>query len=111
MDNIKVRLAAVMEYHRGRCRAITRRELRETLDFHDDRTLRLAKSELISAGLPILSRPDHPAGYFLPANMTELADGVSTIESYIIELAALKRSLERGGSLYLKPAQQVCFKW
>jgi len=67
-NNIKPRLKGMLQSHQGRARAITRREIKNTLGYQNDRKLRLIIAELRSEGLPILFSTQKPAGYFVPAN-------------------------------------------
>ena len=106
MNDVKPRLKFILEHHQGRSSAITRRELRRILDYHDDRKMRLIKDELVKEGLPVLSFTNPPAGYCLPTNWKELSDGLEVLRSYIVDLCILRANLKKAGALYLKPAKQ-----
>ena len=105
-NDIKPRLKAVLERHQGRNSAITRRELRQILDYQNDRKLRILKDELVKEGLPVLSFTSPPAGYCLPANWQELHAGLDVLRSYIIDLCILRANLKKAGGVYLEPAGQ-----
>tara|TARA_Y100000310_G_C20224142_1_gene597104 strand:+ start:297 stop:638 length:342 start_codon:yes stop_codon:yes gene_type:complete len=107
LNEIKPRLKSILEHHQGRDSAITRRELRHILEYHDDRHLRLMIRELIAEGLPVVSRTDKPAGYFLPITRQELDGGRETLRSYIIEECKRLRDLKKFGTRYLEGAEQI----
>lgn len=108
-NGIKPQLKHIIENHRGRTNAIKRRDLRVLLNDINDRKLRLIKTELIREGLPVLSATKEPAGYYMPDNLVELRDGLSTLQSYIIELCKDYRDIKKSGHLFLEkpmPARQ-----
>lgn len=104
MDNsIKLRLKAVLSKHEGKENAIKRRELRQLLNYKDDRQMRLIIRELIAEGLPVISTT---SGYYIPLNQQELRDGIAFLKAYLIEDAKRMRDLKRAGSLWLTPGIQ-----
>ena len=67
-NDIKPRLKGILSNRQGRARAITRRELRDTLEYQNDRQLRLLIAEIRAEGLPVLFATNKPAGYYVPAH-------------------------------------------
>ncbi len=104
MDNsIKLRLKAILSNHEGKDNAIKRRELRQILNYKDDRQMRIMIRELISEGLPVISTT---SGYYIPLNQQEAIDGIAFLRSYLIEDAKRIRDLKRACSLWLTPGIQ-----
>lgn len=107
---LKLNIKSILSKHEGHPQAIKGRLLLDLLNMDgrrvSDRKMRLTIHELIDEGLPILSFPDEPAGYCLPANREELDSALAILDSYIIDLAERKRHLEKAGALYLRPACQ-----
>ncbi len=109
MDNdIKPRLKAILEYHRGRKNVILRRELRQILniDMAGDRQLRLFIGELRREGIPILFSTKKPAGYYVADNLNELQEGMEAMRSYIIDECRTLRDLRIYGHRYLAKESQ-----
>lgn len=107
-NNIKPRLKSLLEYHRGREKAILRREIRRILGINikDDRQLRLIIGELRREGLPVLFITKRPAGYYVADNPQELKDGIEALRSYIIDECRTLRDLKIYGSRYLAKEEQ-----
>ena len=105
-NDIKPRLKAILSSHQGRDRAITRRELRDTLGYQNDRQLRLIIAELRSEGLPVLSATNKPAGYYVPATWNELREGLDLFRSYIIDLCVQRARIKKAGELSLYSGKQ-----
>jgi len=92
-----------MERHFGRQTAITRRELRKALQIPDkeDRQLRELIGELRMEGFPILFATSNPAGYYLPANLAELKEGINKMRSYVIDECLVIRALKLKGTQFI----------
>ena len=103
---IKSRLKGILSNRRGRGKAITRRELRNTLDYQNDRQLRLIIAELGYEGLPILFATGRPAGYYVPATWEELRAGLDSFKSYIIDLCVQRAKIKKAGELSLYSGKQ-----
>jgi len=104
--NTKRNLKKLLENHDSRSKAITRREIKNILGYHNDRQLRFMIHELRSEGLPVMFSTDSPHGYWLPSTWAELDEGVRRWRSYIIELAKDLSNTKKAGALWLKPAIQ-----
>ena len=105
-NNIKPRLKGMLQSHQGRARAITRREIKNTLGYQNDRKLRLIIAELRSEGLPVLFATNKPAGYYVPATWDELHAGLDSFRSYIIDLCAQRAKIKKAGELSLYSSKQ-----
>ena len=108
-NEIKLRLKNILSNHQGRARAITRREIKNTLGYQDDkddRKVRLVIAELRAEGLPILFATQKPAGYYVPATWQELHDGLDSFKSYIIDLCVQRARIKKSGELSLYSSQQ-----
>ena len=105
-NEFKPRLKAFLESHRGRPEAITRREIKDTLDYHNDRKLRILIGEIRAEGLPVLFSTKKPAGYFVPATFEELRVGLDSFRSYVIALCVQSARIKHSGELYLKEEKQ-----
>ncbi len=105
-NEIKPRLKSILSNHQGRASAITRRELRNTLDYQNDRKLRLIIAEIRAEGLPVLFATNKPAGYYVPATWEELRGGLDSFRSYIIDLCVQRARIKKAGERLLKQATQ-----
>ena len=105
-NNIKPRLKAFLQSHQGRSRAITRREIKNTLGYQNDRKLRLIIAELRAEGLPVLFATNKPAGYYVPATWQELHAGLDSFRSYIIDLCVQRARVKKAGELSLYSTKQ-----
>jgi len=105
-NNIKPRLKAFLQSHQGRARAITRREIKNTLGYQNDRKLRLIIAELRQEGVPILFATNKPAGYYVPATWDELRAGLDSFKSYIIDLCVQRAAIKKAGELSLYSGKQ-----
>ena len=105
-NDIKPRLKGILSNRQGRSRAITRRELRDTLGYQNDRKLRLIIAELRAEGLPILFATNKPAGYFIPGTWDELRDGLDSFKSYIIDLCVQRAKIKKAGERSLYSSKQ-----
>lgn len=105
-NNIKPRLKNILSSHQGRARAITRREIKNTLGYQNDRKLRLIIAELRSEGLPVLFATNKPAGYYVPATWDELRAGLDSFKSYIIDLCVQRARIKKAGELSLYSGKQ-----
>ena len=105
-NNIKPRLKGILSNRQGRARAITRREIKNTLGYQQDRGLRLMIAELRSEGLPILFATQKPAGYYVPATWDELHAGLDSFKSYIIDLCVQRAKIKKAGELSLYSSKQ-----
>ncbi len=105
-NNIKPRLKGMLSSHQGRARAITRREIKNTLGYQNDRKLRLIIAELRSEGLPVLFATNKPAGYYVPATFDELRSGLDSFRSYIIDLCVQRARIKKAGELSLYSSKQ-----
>lgn len=101
-NDIKPRLKAILSNRQGRAKAITRRELRNTLGYQNDRKLRLIIAEIRAEGLSVLFATQKPAGYYVPASWEELRSGLDSFKSYIIDLCVQRARIKKAGerSLY-----------
>ncbi len=79
----------------GRENAIPARELAIVAGFKDARTLQQEIARLRKRGELILSAPDHPHGYFLPANDYEISRFVHSMHNRISETQAAVRAAEQ----------------
>lgn len=102
-NDTKQHLKVILQNHRGRGHAITRRRLREVLEIRltQDRALRLIIAELRHNGFPVLFATDSPSGYYLAENVTELRAGIEKMRSYVINECIIMRDLKLKGSRYL----------
>ena len=99
-DNLKAQLKYTLSKHKGYSNPITAKQL--ALIFRkDERIIRLLIRELISEGLPIASRTELPAGYFLITNFNEANRYANSIKGRLIEDAIRRRDFKRSASLYL----------
>ena len=105
-NNIKPRLKNILSNHRGRASAITRRELRATLSYQNDRKLRLIIADIRAEGLPVLFATSKPAGYYVPATWDELRAGLDSFRSYIIDLCVQRAKIKKAGELSLYSVKQ-----
>lgn len=105
-NNIKPRLKGILSSHQGRAKAITRREIKNTLDYQNDRKLRLIIAELRQEGLPVLFATQKPAGYYVPATWQELHAGLDSFRSYIIDLCVQRAKIKKAGELSLYSSKQ-----
>jgi len=105
-NEIKSRLKGILSNRQGRARAITRREIKNTLGYQNDRKLRLIIAELRQEGLPVLFSTQKPAGYFVPANWGELKAGLASFKSYIIDLCVQRAKIKKAGELSLYASKQ-----
>ena len=105
-NNIKPRLKSFLQSHQGRARAITRREIKNTLGYQNDRKLRLIIAELRQEGLPVLFATNKPAGYYVPATWKELHAGLDSFKSYIIDLCIQRAKIKKAGELSLYSSKQ-----
>ena len=105
-NNIKSRLKSFLQSHQGRARAITRREIKNTLGYQNDRKLRLIIAELRQEGVPILFATFKPAGYYVPATWDELHAGLDSFRSYIIDLCVQRAKIKKAGELSLYSSKQ-----
>lgn len=103
---IKGHLKSILQRHEGRDRAITGRELAAMVGHRDDRTVRLVIRELITAGLPVASTTEAPAGYFVVTTRQEAEEYAASIRSRLIEDAKRRRDFRRTADMYLTPAVQ-----
>jgi len=105
-NDIKSRLKGILSNHQGRARAITRREIKNTLGYQNDRKLRLIIAEIRSEGLPVLFATNKPAGYYVPATWGELHAGLDSFKSYIIDLCVQRAKIKKAGELSLYSSKQ-----
>jgi len=105
-NDIKPRLKGILSNRQGRARAITRRELKNTLGYQNDRKLRLIIAELRSEGLPVLFSTGKPAGYYVPATWDELRAGLDSFKGYIIDLCVQRARIKKAGELSLYSGKQ-----
>ena len=105
-NDIKLRLKAILSSRQGRARAITRREIKNILDYENDRKLRLIIAEIRAEGLPVLFATNKPAGYYVPANWDELRAGLDSFKSYIIDLCIQRAYIKKAGELSLYSGKQ-----
>ncbi len=105
-NDIKPRLKGILSNRLGRDSAITRRELRDTLGYQNDRKLRLIIAELRSEGLPVLFATQKPAGYYVPATWDELRAGLDSFKSYIIDLCVQRARIKKAGERSLYSSKQ-----
>jgi len=105
-NDIKPRLKGILSNRQGRARAITRRELKNTLGYQNDRKLRLIIAELRSEGLPVLFATNKPAGYYVPATWDELRAGLDSFKSYIIDLCVQRARIKKAGERNLYSSKQ-----
>ena len=105
-NDIKPRLKGILSSHQGRARAITRREIKNTLGYQHDRKLRLIIAELRTEGLPVLFATNKPAGYFVPGTWDELRDGLDSFRSYIIDLCVQRAKIKKAGERTLYASKQ-----
>lgn len=93
----------LMGQHIGKINAIPRNELRSMLKmpFKSDRAMRLLISELRHEGLPILFSTSKPSGYYLPANLAELKEGINKLRSYVIDECIVIRDLKVKGQQWI----------
>ncbi len=105
-NEIKPRLKAFLQSREGRASAITRREIKNTLGYQQDRGLRLMIAELRSEGLPILFATQKPAGYYVPATWEELRTGLDSFRSYIIDLCVQRAKIKKAGERSLYSSKQ-----
>ena len=105
-NNIKPRLKGILSNRQGRARAITRREIKNTLGYQNDRKLRLIIAELRQEGVPILFATTKPAGYYVPATWDELHAGLDSFRSYIIDLCVQRAKIKKAGELSLYSGKQ-----
>ena len=105
-NDIKPRLKGILSSRQGRARAITRREIKNTLGYQNDRKLRLIIAELRLEGVPILFATTKPAGYYVPATWDELHDGLDSFKSYIIDLCVQRAKIKKAGELSLYSGKQ-----
>jgi len=105
-NDIKPRLKNILSSHQGRARAITRREIKNTLGYQNDRKLRLIIAELRQEGLPILFATQKPAGYYVPTTWQELHTGLDSFRSYIIDLCVQRAKIKKAGELSLYSSKQ-----
>ena len=105
-NGIKPRLKGILSNRQGRARAITRREIKNTLGYQNDRKLRLIIAELRSEGLPVLFATNKPAGYYVPATWDELRTGLDSFKSYIIDLCVQRAKIKKAGELSLYSGKQ-----
>ena len=105
-NDIKPRLKNILSNRQGRARAITRREIKNTLGYQNDRKLRLIIAELRAEGLPVLFATNKPAGYYVPATWDELHAGLDSFRSYIIDLCVQRAKIKKAGELSLYSSKQ-----
>lgn len=105
-NDIKPRLKGILSNRQGRARAITRREIKNTLGFQNDRKLRLIIAELRAEGLPVLFATNKPAGYYIPATWDELRAGLDSFRSYIVDLCVQRARIKKAGTLSLYSSKQ-----
>ena len=78
----------------------------DTLDYHNDRQLRILIGVIRTEGLPVLFATTKPAGYFVPATFEELRVGLDSFKSYVIDLCVQRARIKHSGELYLKEEKQ-----
>ena len=105
-DDIKQNLHRLLLLHDSRANPITRREIRQILEFPDDRQLRKYVHELRQDGLPIFFATETPAGYYLPANQTEFEEGMRKWWKYLYNLGQDYKTAKQVGTRWLLPATQ-----
>ena len=103
---LKQCVKTILLRHEGEARAIPGRELAAMFNLRDDRRVRLTIRELIADGLPIISRTEHPGGYFVPTSVEEAKHCTESLRSRAIEIFLRRKELIRHTALYLKPAEQ-----
>ena len=106
--DLKSRIKVLLLKHKGRHSAIRRRHILSELGLPEkaDRKLRLTISELRREGFPVLFETTHPAGYYLPANLTELNQGMDKLKSYIIDECIILRDLKVYGRMFVAGEKQ-----
>ena len=105
-EDLKIRLRSILLMHEGKARAITGRELATMVGHRDDRQVRLVIRELISEGLPVISRTESPGGYFIPTSLEEAKQCTESLRSRSIQIFLRRREIIKNTALYLKPASQ-----
>ena len=108
---MKELLRHILEQHQGRENAITRRELRQTLNLSEsqDRMLRLVISEIRHDkidGLPVMFSTSEPSGYYLPATLKEVEDGKREWKAKIVDECITLASLKKYGARFVQKEQQ-----
>lgn len=74
-DIVKENLRRLLLLHDSSDKAITRREIKRILNYHNDRQLRLLIHDLRHDpvnGLPVLFNTGSPAGYYVPSTRADL---------------------------------------
>ena len=105
-NEIKPRLKGILSSHQGRASAITRREIKNTLGYQNDRKLRLIIAKIRAEGLPVLFATNKPAGYYVPATWDELRTGLDSFRSYIVDLCVQRARIKKAGELSLYSGKQ-----
>ena len=77
----------------GKDRPITGMELAKWFGHKDTRVVRIAISELVDGGLPVIG--DSARGYYIASNREECQRGMADLRSRLIKMALRRRSLKR----------------
>lgn len=96
-ESLKARILAYLESNCiGRKRAITASQLIFQLRINDTRILRQAIHQLREEGNAILSVSTYPAGYFVPADLSEVEEGLREFTSRTIKLKMAAKGIQTG---------------
>lgn len=99
MLNLKSEINRILERHVGASNPIKAKDLAKLMS-RDEREVRQVIREIIADGVPVLSRTDNPAGYFIAASFQEVEDYKKSLRSRLIEDALRLRDVRRGFTIY-----------
>ena len=86
-------LFRILQFHRGRKRAVTAKYLSQRLDI-DERFVRSEIRRLIASGMPIASSTQAPPGYYLIETMQEAQEYMKSLRNRLIEDALRRRDFK-----------------
>lgn len=104
-DPLERELRDILRHHEGTDYAITSREL-AALTGKPERTVRLVIRELIRDGLPVASRTEPPAGYYIVTSRRQAQEYADSLKSRLIEDARRRRDFRTAADGWLTPAVQ-----
>ena len=109
--DLKSRVLAILEHHKGRADAITSYDLAEAVDLPRTRAvqrkLQLIIRELRKEGRPVLATCRAPYGYYYASTWAEVQDCLASLKSRLCEDALTRRDIKVASGLYFEGARRV----
>ena len=102
-DTLKLQVRELLRF--GKENPRIGQELANTLDFKDDRPVRIAIRELIADGVPVISSVHPPYGYYIADNPEDITEHLGDLRHRALEVLHRYKDLKIAARSILQPTQ------